>query len=119
VIAAGKLDKRITLQRNEGTANADGEIVASWVDKYQNVPARIEPLSGRELFSARQVNAELTHKVTIRREDKDVKPADRISYLRSVPLGETAYFDILAPPNVHEADQTLELLCVERVGRDN
>jgi SPP1 family predicted phage head-tail adaptor len=111
MIAAGKLDKRIKLQRNEGTADGHGEIVASFVDKY-------ETLSGRELFAAQQYAAEVTHKVTIRHENRDVKAADRVSYLRSQPSGETAYFDIQGIRNIDEMNHTLELLCVERVGRD-
>lgn len=116
MLQAGKLNKRVDIERNEGTADGLGEIVASFVALYQNIPASIEPLQGREFYAARQFNAEVTHKVTLRYEYRDIKPADRVSYLD--PVQGTRTFNIEVVRNIEEGGHYFELLCTEQVGRD-
>lgn len=64
---AGSLRQQITVQQLSSTTGDGGGGVASenWTD-FATVYADVEPLTGRELFQAQQVNDELTHKITIR-----------------------------------------------------
>lgn len=76
---AGKLRHRITIQRKSLTTDDYGGPVESWADVAANIPASIEPLSGRELVNAQAVNAEITTKITMRYL-AGVTTADRITF---------------------------------------
>jgi len=69
VIRAGLLRKRIAIEAATETQNARGEAVQAWAAEA-TVYAFIEPLSGRELFTAQQRAADVTHRVTIRYRDE-------------------------------------------------
>ena len=43
-----------------------GTPIRTWLPKYEHVPASIEPLQGRQLELARQLNAQVTHRITFR-----------------------------------------------------
>lgn len=64
---ASKLNKRINILRPPGSDDVDeiGQPLDTWLPIAQTW-ASIEPLSGRELFSAMQINAEVTTKIIIR-----------------------------------------------------
>ena len=55
----------ITLQAPVRSRATDGQSKPTWSDKGE-VRARIQPLSGREYWLADQVQAEVTHRVTLR-----------------------------------------------------
>ncbi len=67
-LAAGSLDRRITLQSFYETQDGAGTPVKTWHDLEQSphVWARVEHLSGREPFAAEQEYAEATTRFTIR-----------------------------------------------------
>ena len=67
VQSAGPLRHRVTVQRPAAPAARDayGQPADAW-DDVDTVWAAIEPLAGRELFAARQVQADVTHQVTTR-----------------------------------------------------
>ena len=50
MIAAGSLDQRITLQQQVVTQNAMGTPIPSYVTQYQNIPAAVKPVSGKEKY---------------------------------------------------------------------
>lgn len=63
---AGKLDRLVTLQTFTSGRDADyGSETKTWTTLAQ-VWARVEGVSGREFFSARQTGAERTLRLTIR-----------------------------------------------------
>lgn len=102
---AGKLDKRVTLQQLNRTADGAG----GWEEVWANVAtvwARVSPLRGGERYEAQRVQANLSHKVTIRHR-AGTTPAMRILYGTRV-LQITAVID---PDERHEV---LELLCEEQ-----
>lgn len=100
----GELRHRVTLQRKEITEDALKQQSEVWTD-IATVWARIEPLSGREYFAARQENAEVTAKITIRYR-KDVTPD-----MRAVSEGRV--FDVLSVINPEERNISLVLMCKE------
>lgn len=99
------LNHRITLQTPSTTENAFGETGTTWADTLI-VWAQVEPLRGREYFAAQQVNAEVTHKVTMR-YTHGIVPTMRIKYgLR--------YFDITSIINPVSTNRMLTVMAVER-----
>ncbi|MCK9497108.1 MAG: phage head closure protein [Dehalococcoidia bacterium] len=75
---AGRLDRRITLQRFTATQDAYGEPIETWAD-YVTVWARVEPLRGRERFEAQREHAEVDTRFHLRYRD-DLTVEDRITY---------------------------------------
>jgi SPP1 family predicted phage head-tail adaptor len=62
---AGKLRNYVTIQKSTETQDANLELVLAWAT-FANVWASIEPLIGREFWSARQTVSEVTGKIRTR-----------------------------------------------------
>lgn len=103
---AGKLRRRITLERLEQVPDGGGGYTETWV-ALATLWAAVEPLRGNERFQAQQVSNTLTHKVTIRYR-AGVTPKMRIVYGSHV-------FAIEAVIDPEERHERLELLCSEVV----
>jgi SPP1 family predicted phage head-tail adaptor len=73
---AGQLRHRITLQRAVDAQDDYGEPSSIWEDVV-SIAAAIEPISGREFFSAQQVQADVTTRITIRWRN-GIEPVMRI-----------------------------------------
>lgn len=69
--------------------------------------AEVKPLSGTELYKARQATAEVTHQITMRWR-AGITPALRIFF-------NSRYFEILSAINVEERNRELQLLCKEHI----
>ena len=109
---SGRLKYRITLQQQgtgSPTQNAGGEANPEWVD-YKTVWAAIEPMKGRELLAAQQVNSEVTGTIRIRYNSAiaAIKSSMRAKY-------GTRIYDILAVVNRTEANEELLLTVRELV----
>jgi len=61
----GRLRNYITIQQPTESFDSNGELVLTW-STFVQCWAEILPLVGREYYSARQVNAELTGKIRMR-----------------------------------------------------
>jgi len=100
----GELRHRVTLRKKEIAEDALKQQSEVWTD-IATVWARIEPLSGREYFAARQENADVSVKVVIR-------------YLPGI-TAETRVvfggriFEVLSVINPEERNISLVLLCKE------
>lgn len=106
---AGKLRHRIDIERNTPTLNSLNEPVQAWAAVYPSVACSLEPLNGKELFSAQQFNAQVTHKVTMR-GGKTITAADRIKFGARV-------FEITSVINKDERGIETEIMCFERADR--
>jgi SPP1 family predicted phage head-tail adaptor len=73
----GKLDRRITIQRQTVTQDSYGQDVVTWTD-LATVWAEVGAVRGIERFAAMQTVAEVDTRFVIRH--RDVGPKDRISY---------------------------------------
>jgi SPP1 family predicted phage head-tail adaptor len=105
----GKLRKRLTIQRNESASrNASGEPVPNWVD-VARVWGGLEPLSGREMFNGVQVQADATHKITLRYRGDIELTAD----MRLV-LGARVFHLAGPPRNVEERGAAWEMDAIEQ-----
>ena len=78
---AGKLDRRITLQRASTTKNGFNEDVEAWGD-IATVWASATPVSDAERVRAQQVGAVISMRFQIRFSTAvaDLSPTDRLSY---------------------------------------
>ncbi len=107
-IAAGRLNKRIELQNEVGTLDEYGGKTESWLT-VDHLWADIDPLTGRELFAAHQVHAEITHRITIRQRP-GLRSDMRFAY------GSRVFNIATMPVNVGEGNEAIEVFCVEVEG---
>ena len=95
---------RVQVQRSVESRDAHGGVVRTW-NTLSTRWANVEPLRGREFYSARQVNSDLSHKVTMR-YFSDVTTSDRLEF-------DCRHFNIDSIRNLNECDRELEVMCVE------
>lgn len=101
---AGKLRRRIEIQRRTATQDDYGQPLTTWTTEI-TTQAEFEPLNGRELVAAQAVQSEVTHTVTIRYR-AGITPAMRIKY-------DGRLFNIHAVLDEAERHRMLTLLCSE------
>lgn len=109
-IAAGKLRHRISILEQSSRQDSTG----GWtpIDSsilLDSVPASIEALTGRELFSAQQKVSEVTHRITMR----FAFGVEAKQYVRWFDERDR-FFQIEAIENPDGRRKVLFLLCVER-----
>lgn len=69
MIDAGKLRRRITFQAYDGYLDDNGDIRKDLDEHWSDVATvwgALDPISGREFYTAEQSQSEVTHKVRIR-----------------------------------------------------
>jgi SPP1 family predicted phage head-tail adaptor len=105
---AGKLRQEIVLQQLTSTTGDGAGGVASeiWTD-FATVYADVEPLQGRELYQAQQINDELTHQITMRYYP-GVASTMRVKYGTRILLIESII-------DTEEGHRQLLLICKEQV----
>jgi len=102
----GKLDKRGTIYTETAT-NAQGLISYTDTTYKADVWAAIVPLSGQELWTARQVQSKVTHKITMRYY-AGVEPKMKFVY-------NSRTFHFVSVTNRDEANQWLDIEAVEEI----
>lgn len=107
-VAAGDLDKRVTLQVSSESVDAGGwgEATETWRD-VQKLWASIDTGGSREFYRASQVVATMTHLVTIRYRT-DVTTKHRLKY-------KTRVLNIGGIENPGEHNVMLRLSCTEKL----
>lgn len=68
MISAGKMNKRVSIENSvvgSPAVNDFGEPISTW-QKFAEVWAAIEPLTGREYWAQQQVQSEITVRIRIR-----------------------------------------------------
>jgi SPP1 family predicted phage head-tail adaptor len=107
MIAPGELRHRVEFLTPPETQNAYGEVdeTGTW-SVFKTVWASVEPLKGRELFTAQQINSEITCKVKCWYVP-GIKAKMRIKARGQI-------FEIIGPPvDIDLAHRELELMCKE------
>lgn len=102
----GRLRHRITLMRQVNEINDYGATQMKW-KSVATVWAEVKPLSGREYFSAQQVQSEITTQIWLRHLD-GIKPSMRVKFGKR-------YLEIVAVLNTQERNVSLQLMCKEAV----
>lgn len=100
----GKLRHRITLLKQVNEVNDYGASVQTW-RTVATVWAEVRPLSGREYFSAQQVQSEVTTQIWLRYID-GIKPTMKVKFGKRE-------FEIISVLNTKERDVSLQLMCKE------
>ncbi len=103
-INAGDFNKRITLQIKTVTRGNYGVETIVWSD-VATIWAKVESLRGREYFEAQQIQNENYVRITIRFR-KNITPELRVKY-------GSKYLDIQSVINIDEANNHIELMCIE------
>jgi SPP1 family predicted phage head-tail adaptor len=103
---AGSLRHRITIQSVTETKDTFGGVTEAW-GTHAAVWASIEPLSGRELLQAQQVQADITHRVRMRYV-AGVTTKMRVLY-------GSREFGIQVAINPEERNREIVLMCKEQV----
>ena len=75
----GKYDKRVTIQKRSGEADAHGHVSPVWLDVADRW-AMVEDQSGRELYRAQQVDPTVSSVVTLREQYPGLHAKDRVKY---------------------------------------
>ena len=107
MLQPGALRHTVSIEKPVETTNAYGEREVTWVAHKSDWRASIEPLAGRELWQAQQVQADVSHRVRIRYV-AGVTPRMRIVF-------GTRTFQISSITNTEERNVELVLLCREAV----
>lgn len=108
---AGALRHRVTIQRltaGSPQQKPSGEADMDWATLYQNVPAAIEPLRGRELYAAQEHHSEATVRIRIRWVD-DVTAGDRFVF-------DDLYYGIVWVPPVDKKGKQFDMELLTRQG---
>lgn len=109
MISAGPRRHRVAFQSLALVADAAGQMVPSddWAT-FASRWARVTPLSGRELERARQMQADVTHKIECLAMGLTVTRHHQAAY-------DGREFAIRSVLNVGERNESLEILATERV----
>lgn len=102
----GKLRHRLPLQSFVATTDEYGQPIKVYTT-FATVWGRVEPLQGRELLEAQQLNSRVTHRVTIRHKPS-VKPINRI-------LHKTRILEPVSVLNIDERRIQMKILCIESI----
>lgn len=115
-IPAGERNRKVQILRDVGTErNEVNERIEDWQPLLAvQLWAKFEPLSGREYWSAAQVNSEITHRVVISYEPRVLTPETVSSSMRVKLVGSSRTFEILAVRDPEEAHIDLVLDCKEQ-----
>ena len=102
---AGKLNKRIAIQYTGSTQDEFGAQVLTW-STLCNPWASVEPLQGREYFSAKQTISDVDTRFVVRfsTETSAVTPKMRVVY-------DTKNYDIESVINIDNKDKEMQLVC--------
>ena len=100
----GKIRHRIILLRQVNEVNDYGASTQTW-KRVATVWADVRPLSGREYFSAQQVQSEVTTQIWLRYLD-GIMPTMRVKFGKRT-------LDIVSVLNTQERNVSLQLMCKE------
>lgn len=102
---AGKLRHLVVLQTPSNTTSNTGDVQTGWAT-FKTLYANVVPLSGRDFYSAKAINSDITHRVELRWLP-GVQPNMRV-------LHDGRLLELVSPPiNVNERDRELHLMCKE------
>lgn len=100
----GPLRHRVTFESRKTARDEYGQPVEGW-DAIATVWASVEPISGRELLTAQQVQTAVTHRIRCRYRT-GLEASQRIVF-------GARYFDIQSLINAMEIGASLEILAIE------
>jgi SPP1 family predicted phage head-tail adaptor len=106
---ASELRHFIVFQSRDTGQDTSGQQMVTWTDAFSTW-AKIEPLSGRELFAAHGVNSEVTHRITTRYRAEFAVPSD-IAAMRVVFNGR--FFNLHPSTTMEERNLEVQVMATE------
>ena len=110
-IRAGQLRHRLEVQEATEVQDAHGQATKTWV-KVKSRKVEIKPLAGAELFNAQQVQARVSHEITLRYY-ADLTPEHR--FRLATRLRGERIFNILSVRHTDEMNVDTVCACEEMV----
>lgn len=109
-IAAGELRHRVSILQPNNTQDSFGDTqIGDDSVIFESVPAKIETLQGRELWSAQQKVSQVTHRITIR-WIPGITAKMNVGWFDE----RQRFFQIEDVQNPDGVHHRLDLLCIER-----
>jgi len=106
---AGQLRQRVIIQKDTPTQDSVGQPVPSW-GTHLTRWAAVEPLTGREYFTAQQTQAEVTTRIRLRYSSgHGITPKMRV-------IWDGRIFEIDTVAEVKSGRRELHLMCTEIQG---
>jgi SPP1 family predicted phage head-tail adaptor len=104
-VRAGKLNRRVTIQRPVPDRNEVGEDIITW-ETLGVVWASIEPIKGREALIANQLLAEMDTRIRIRWSEsvQDISEKWRLVH-------QGLIYNIVSIANINLGNKELEIMC--------
>ncbi|MEG7522335.1 MAG: phage head closure protein [Chromatiales bacterium] len=109
-MTAGRYRHQITLQVKSATRDAIGGEVEVWT-AFVNRYAAVEPLNGREYFTAKQELNDVTSRIRLRFD----RQLSTLSPVNHRVVWGARIFDIESVINHNEADREIILMCRESI----
>ena len=105
----GRLRNKVVLQQPNPTTDSYGQPVYGWAT-VATIWAAVEPLNGREFFTAQQINAEMKVRIRIRygSEWASITAAWRVTFNNKT-------YDIVEIIQPKEINQEIILMCSQGV----
>lgn len=116
MLHAGELRQRISIQRRSESSDGHDGVTETWATTFSRWPARVTPLTGRDLVNAQQIDPRLSHEVRVRYWA--AYPTDLAGGRARLLYHDVAdrTFEIVGPPrDVDERHRELRMLCREVV----
>jgi head-tail adaptor len=103
---AGRLRNRVRVETPTPTRTEYGDERLAWATQTARVFCKVEASSGRDLFASGQIQTQVTHKVTMRRDTATlaITPKNRLVWLDggSVVLNIVAVLDSVGEANFRD-----------------
>lgn len=118
MLTAGELRHRVTVQTRTEVSDGHDGVNETWSALRSRVAARVDPLLGRDLERARQIDPRISHQVSLRywaAYQADLKGGrSRLVYHPTASASDDRTFEIVTPPiDVNERHEELSVLCRE------
>ena len=106
----GRLRYFVAVEEDQSTSKrSSGERIENWVRIY-DAYAEIEPIVGREFFNAVQVQANVTHRITLR-----VRGDKKLTHDMRIRFGSRIFYFGTPPRNIDERGEFWEAMAVEQI----
>lgn len=111
---AGSLRRRVNIQVRSSSQDSYGQALSSWSNVLTDVPASLDPLSGREREIAHAIHPGVDTRITVRYHPQLANPGLAASYrVVYVNAGVTRLFNVAAVMNLEERNRTIEMMATE------
>lgn len=115
MITAGKLNRRVTIQKQATTQDAFGTLLQDWTN-VATVWASIDIQQSQLLYSTAEFVSKVTYRITIRwSRDFEVSAKNRVVYTNPAS-GVTHTYEVMAVVNTRAANDERVILCYELNG---